>query len=405
MRIGFFVIGGSSRPREVVEPDTVGFVLEDPPSDQMLGSTRTPVDVLWVDHAVLHDDIRIIHQWRVTRPLTRILVGHDPHLTPPDAMLAQVTALGIYDLVPEGIPLSAALAHPQTFADAARWHTIATGPGSTDPFLSPAASRRSLWHKQLMGSGERPETRGPQSLRIVRPRRLLMIGSHGGVGTSSLVVALAKAWAGIGVSVAVVDAARHGGWLPLAWHQAPLEAGWDRGLTPEAAWYRVSDQTYLLAQSGLSRSAEPGPDQVRRLHAAFAHSPVPSDAAWIIDGGANPAWCGALQDFIDGTVLVTSATPTGQYAGARQHTILAAGGPPLWGLIINRHRGQQPTARDIARSWDGTALAEIPEHPEAWDAFWEKGMAPGVTDALAPVAQRLLESSGPLSRTKGWVLS
>lgn len=411
MRIGFFVVPGSARPQEVPEADVVDFTLEDPTPEAMLAATRTSIDVLWVDLPVLREEMRALRQIRTARPTTRIIIAHDPHLSPPHPLMAQLVGLGIYDLVPDTKSLLDVLTQRATFADAARWHaelpTTTTQSTPIDAFLSPSAEGRTLWHKHLVGSAPRKTPRDLERTRILRPRRLLVVGSQGGVGTSSIVAALAKAWEVIGMPVVAVDASRHGGWLPLAWSGEPVDIGWDAGLKPEAAWRLVSRQTYLLAQSGLARSAEPGPDPqfIERLHTAFARSPAPSEAVWIIDAGTAPGWSGALQHFIDGTILVTTATTTGQYAGARQHAILAAGGPPLLGVIVNRHQSGHPNARAIAESWDGTALAEIPEHPAAWEAFWDGRTPAAVSDALGPVAHQLLDSTGSPIHTKGWISS
>lgn len=414
MIIGLFIAPGSPRRAEaaLLTPERgPAFVEESPTADAMIAILRTPLEILWVDLVVLGDDIRTIRQIRLQRPDLRILVGYDDTLRPPHPLLGQLVALGIYDLIPSSQSLHDALAHRANYADAARWHSDPAIPSSsrtpTEAIFSPAATGRYLWHKHLTGQEGQPAPRRPDRLRIVRPRRILVLGSHGGVGTSSIVVALAKAWAGIGLRVAVVDVAQHGGWLPLAWAGEPVDSGWDAGPHPEDAWRLVSPQTYLLAQSGLQRGTAPSPEGpcLGRLQEALGRSPIPPDAVWIIDGGATPGWMGGLRTFIDGTILVTSATTQGQYAGARQRAILAAGGAPLLGIVVTRHHGTQPKARDIAESWRTTALAQIADQPAVWDAVWNGEVPAAVRDALAPVAHQLIDSEGALNRKKGWMLS
>lgn len=398
MTLGFFVVTGSQRPLEIAafgSQYTLAFVREAPAPEEMIAMMRTPLDVLWVDLAVLPDS-RPLRQIRVMRPETRIVIGYDPDLGPPHPLMAQVVALGIYDLVPSDRPLPTALDRHATYADVARWQQAdasareSVPSGGVAPFLAPASRRRTLWRAHL-AEGPEEAKRSTAAVRIVHPRRLLVLGGQGGVGTSSVVVTLAQAWQRDGLPVAVVDAARQGGWLPLAWDGAPVDQGWEAGIKPGAAWRRLGPDLYLLAQSGMARSLPPAPEQADRLLTALRHGPHAAGSAWLIDGGTDAGWSGVLGEFVDGILLVITPDPVGLYAGARMHAILAAGPVPVVGLIANRWRAGQPRGRDVAAAWAMPCLADWPDHADSWDPIWAGRPAPGAHALMQSVAHRLVD--------------
>lgn len=409
MNIAFFVVHDSPRPAEAAALNTdrgPAFIEYDPTPEAMLATVRTPLDALWVDLAVLHGDSRALKQLRLKRPELRILVGYDADLTPPNPLMAQLVALGIYDLIPSSQSLDSALAHRANIADAARWQleqdALLPESGSTaDPFLSPAARRRTLWRSHLTPAAEE-ETRPAASIRIVRPPRLLIVGSHGGVGTSSLVAAIGRAWHRDGVPVALVDAARHGGWLPLAWAGDPIAIGWDGGLKPAAAWRSLDRDLYLLAQSGPERTFPPTPDDSDRLIAALRQAPTPAGAGWLIDGGSDWGWSEGLADWLDALVLVTTADPVGVQCGARALNILRAASVPILGLVVNRRTAGQPAGKDIAAAHGVPCMADWSERGDVWQALWQGRGGPESAAWLRDVANRLLDAQQrPVHTMKG----
>lgn len=199
MHIGFFVVSGSERPQEVHDPHTATFILVDPTSDQMSQATRTPVDTLWVDYPVLQGDVHSLRQFRMVRPTTRILIGHARDLTPPDQVMAQLVALGIYDFIPDDAPLPLALDNPATFADAVRWHGE-----------SPAVAPRRLVLPTASASGAvtpvaDAERRAVLYVSPQRPVVIAVAGIAAGVGTSCVAGALAERLTALGQQTVLSD--------------------------------------------------------------------------------------------------------------------------------------------------------------------------------------------------------
>ena len=390
MTIGFLVEKGSPRPAEDAQVPT--FVYEDPTADVMTAALRTPVDALWVELAVLHDS-RPLQQMRVMRPHMRILVGCDGDLVPPHPLVAQLVALGIYDLVFPDCSVAEALQRRPTYADVARWQQEPERDAmETIRHDSPSARRRLLWRTHLD-----PETEGSHdtldSVRIVHPRRLLVLGNQGGVGVSTLSVMIARWWHQWGLSVALIDAAVSGGFLPLTWDADPLRVGWDSDRNPESAWRQMVPELSLLTQSAGPRPQTLTPDLAGRLQAAWAAGPGPSWPALVVDGGLLPAWSGALKGFVDSVLCVVTADALGLRSATRLVESLASG-VPVAGFVVTRARPGHVAPRDLADAWRLPCLATFPDEPSLYDGLWYGRPSAALWAATEPLAHVLTQDMG-----------
>jgi len=245
---------------------------------------------------------------------------------------------------------------------------------------------------------DEPDPPGPDPVArvIVRPRRVLVVGSHGGVGVSGLVGALAREWQRIGLPMAVADCAATGGFLPLLWGCEPVDQGWDT-LDDANAWIKIPPRTLLMAQTGTMRPP-PRVDVVQPfVQSLLSHIPGEHGPAVLIDGGTDPAWSGALSGLIDGVVVVTTTDPLGLYAGSRLIKTLQMADQPLLGWVAT-HQRKSPgrlSIGDLVDQWQCPCLAVFPEDAERWGRLWSGQMLPALTTVIAPLAQQLLELSGP----------
>lgn len=390
MTIGFFVRPGSLRPAEDEQAQV--FVQEDPTADAMIAALRTPVDVLWVDLAVLHNS-QTMRQIRVMRPHTRILIGCDGDLAPPHPLVAQLVALGIYDLVFPDCSVAKALQRRPTYADVARWQQEPERDGTEirrDAFVAPSARRRLLWRTHLESEPEGSHDTA-DSVRIVHPRRLLILGNQGGVGVSTLSVMLARWWHQWGLSVALIDAAVSGGLLPLAWDADPLLVGWDSDRKPESAWRQMVSELSLLTQSAGPRPQMITPDLAGRLQAAWAAGPGPSWPALVVDGGILPAWSGALKGFVDSVLCVVTADALGLRSATRLVESLLASGVPVAGFVVNRMRPGHVAPQELADAWRLPCLATFPDEPAIYDGLWHGRPSAALLTATEPLAQALTQ--------------
>ncbi|MDA8204759.1 MAG: hypothetical protein M0Z36_01725, partial [Thermaerobacter sp.] len=91
-------------------------------SDAWRQLSRSPGQAVWVHWAGLTPpDLASVRRFRVSCPDTRILIEVPEDLAPPDATLAQVVGLGIYDILRPSSPLATVLARAVTYADVAAW--------------------------------------------------------------------------------------------------------------------------------------------------------------------------------------------------------------------------------------------------------------------------------------------
>lgn len=190
MTMGFLLAPDSPRLREIREAqDNAAFAHEArgaaDVSRLLAEASRVPLEGLYIDVGVLTDagDLR---RYRVARPKTRILLGLAPDTVPPDPLIAQAVALGIYDLVPSDMAIADALRRRPTFADVAGWT------GEAD----------------LSGDGRPVEKTIAVERRVAistRPVLIAVFGTAGGVGTTTAAVGVAAYLARRGHTVALAE--------------------------------------------------------------------------------------------------------------------------------------------------------------------------------------------------------
>lgn len=163
-------------------------------------------------------------------------------------------------------------------------------PAPAPDVLSEAPDSRLIWDADLADTRslvwvERTTQRRQRwrSQADVSRRRWLVLGAAGGVGTSTVVAALARYWARtLTLRVGVVDASPTGGYLPLAFGRDPVDTGWDQ--LHNAAVVSIAQswgRRHWLIPRSVAGSAQA---DVRPVLMALAAAPAD---VWIVDGGTD----------------------------------------------------------------------------------------------------------------------
>ena len=155
--------------------------------------THATPDGLWIAWRSLEPpNLDALRRLRVAQPALRILIELPTDLTPPNPDLAQVVGLGIYALVPESSDFTIAARREYTFTDAAPWQ------GSVRTFEDPEAAT------------DIPRDHGVLRRTVLvaspaKPVVMVVVGTHPGVGVSSVAVHLANTLADAGHATVLAE--------------------------------------------------------------------------------------------------------------------------------------------------------------------------------------------------------
>ena len=165
----------------------LGTVAFDGEVQELVAASRAHIDVLLIDASDLKlQDLDQIRAYRISRPQTRIVVALGEDVQPGSPHLAALVGMGIYDLV-KG-PLSEALSHTPTYADAVRWTML-----EDEPATHRVQVRERIVERRMAGSQ--------------RPVLIVVAGVGYGVGTTTLAHAVAQAAREQGQPVTLLDVA------------------------------------------------------------------------------------------------------------------------------------------------------------------------------------------------------
>jgi len=123
MLIGLILPSNHPWRDQAAEHGTVGY---DRGADHLMAASRTKLDVLLVHSPLLAGNLEAVRRYRIARPDTRIVASYPVDARPGDPTLAALVSMGVYDLIPDDMPLDQALAGRKTYADASRWLTAST---------------------------------------------------------------------------------------------------------------------------------------------------------------------------------------------------------------------------------------------------------------------------------------
>ena len=156
--------------------------------------THAAPDGLWITWAALQPpNLEALRRLRVAQPTLHMVIELPADLTPPNPDLAQVVGLGIYALVPESSDFTIAARREYTFTDAAPWQgpvrTFDDPERVTDPSQDRVIARRTV----LVASPAKPVV-------------IVVVGTHPGVGVSSVAVHLANTLADAGHATVLTEA-------------------------------------------------------------------------------------------------------------------------------------------------------------------------------------------------------
>lgn len=225
-------------------------------------------------------------------------------------------------------------------------------------------------------------------------RVLGVIGASGGLGVSTLVVALAvRAARWVGATVAV-DGAPGGGALDVTGcveHLAGLrwaDLGQAEGSIDGAALLRelpAEGATRILA----GRGPAPPDDVVRAAVAGLARV----CGLTVLDLGGSTRWAEECTDLL--LVVGTTARQLADGAGVAERLLDGAASPAL---LLRTRRGDVVSPEEVAAHLDLPLAGSLRDDPRvALDA--ERGRAPGLraSGPLAAVVDTLLSTSAPVS--------
>ena len=255
----------------------------------LVAASRAHIDVLLVDASDLEpQDLDQLRAYRISRPQTRIVVALAEDVQPGSPHLAALVGMGIYDLA-KG-PLSEALSHTPTYADAARWtlpESEATGPTRR------VQVRERIVERRIAGSQ--------------RPVLVVIAGVGYGVGTTTLANAVAHAAREQGQPVTLIDAAIMPGASRLDTPATALRAAPRGGHLPifeiettlrgQTGGYVVVDAGRVGESAGLPELAltadtmllavAPAPHRLAWAEALAEDPLVPTPTAYVVVGGSE----------------------------------------------------------------------------------------------------------------------
>lgn len=253
----------------------------------LVAASRAHIDVLLLDASDLEpQDLDQIRAYRISRPQTRIVVALPEDVQPGSPHLAALVGMGIYDLA-HG-PLTEALSHTPTYADAARW-TLPEDEAATRR----VQVRERIVERRIAGSQ--------------RPVLVVVAGVGYGVGTTTLANAVAEAARAQGQPVTLIDAAimpgasrldtpatalraaPRGGHLPILEIEAALRGQTGGYVVVDAG--RAGESTGLpelaLTADAVLLAVAPAPHRIAWAEALAEDPLVPTPTAYVVVGGSE----------------------------------------------------------------------------------------------------------------------
>lgn len=148
------------------QADSQGVVTFDGQVPELTKASRTPLELLLIDLALLDpDSLPDIRRYRVARPGTRIVVSFPCDTRPGNQILASCVGLGVYDILNRDTPLSDALAVVRCYADVAQWHS--------SPEETTAAARKwPFWRNRKTGPEKKNRNEKDESAKQAQSTRL-----------------------------------------------------------------------------------------------------------------------------------------------------------------------------------------------------------------------------------------
>lgn len=148
------------------QADSQGVVSFDGQVPELTKASRTPLDLLLIDLALLDSAcLPELRRYRVARPRTRIVVSFSHDTRPGNQILASCVGLGVYDILNRDTPLSDALAVVRCYADVAQWHS--------SPEETTAAARKwPLWRNRKTGREKKIRNEKDESAKQAQSTRL-----------------------------------------------------------------------------------------------------------------------------------------------------------------------------------------------------------------------------------------
>lgn len=278
--------------------------------------------------------------------------------------------------------------------------TPSTAPSSSTDAASPTSiwarlttQRRRLWQDRTHSSeleapkppsdppvAEPPRKRKPAppapAVSVVRRRYWLILGAAGGVGTSTLVAALAWHWAQkFALRVGVIDASPTGGYLNLALGAELVDTGWESGHALEdvaGTWHRQ----HWLVPRGLSGPVQASADVIPWLAAV---RPAPIDV-WLVDGGLDWTLLGRGAAWWDGILGVVRPDWPALHAATRA-TAIWRDAPAFVGVVFVAHHPDPVAVQDWTDLWHVPTFGPLPAAPRDVDALWHGRGIPAAWDA------------------------
>lgn len=353
-----------------------------------------------------------IRQMRTAHPETRWVVAlpHPAEHPETHRWVQRLYVEAIYDWVFDGPDLladiEARLTRPRTWADARaalgsadpvdiaddavvlEWEAPPAESATDGPSLwhRLTAKQRQFWRKQsdraaAAATAKPPEAASPP-MSVVRRRVWLVLGASGGVGTTTLVAALALWWAHRWpLTVGVIDASATGGFVGLPLGVELVHEGWEAGHPLPLVAGRWHQRHWLVPQ-GIAPGRRPGGADVVPTVAAARQAPVD---VWLVDGGLDVTLIGRGAAWWDGVVAVVRPDWPSVHAATRLASVWRDA-PAFAGVVLMQHRPGRVTPGDWTDVWQVPVLAVVPPGGEAVDALWRHGRVP---DAWHPVCDQL----------------
>ncbi len=338
-----------------------------------------------------------------TYALYNIFVG--PTITLPD-LVTLLTVLSPRErVVPYLDPSTSIWLPPSGDApDAEDGHDPGTPASPLAGWRSSSALRRLQWFRRtqeapepertepLDGPEERlPETSRPKPAKAspkpaplwLRRRLWLVLGASGGVGTSTLVAALALRWSQHwGFTVGVLDAAPTGGYLNVALGAQIAETGWETGDALEVVAGTWGSGHWLVPH-GTGPGSFARKTDVMPYVEALRRTPID---VWLVDGGMDMSLIGRGRSVWDGIIGVARVDRPGSYAATRWVPVWAEAAA-FAGVVIMQHHAGALHRSDWHQHWHAPVLGVWPAADGL--SLWRHQRLPvswqDPCDALTPV--------------------
>ena len=351
-----------------------------------LSLMRGSPDLIWIVwETLVPADLELIHQFRVVRSTVRIVVELPRSLQPPDAQIATLVSVGIYDLVGAEDALADVVSRTAHYGDVARWHTPGIASG---------------------GTGRAVGTLDPE---VAAAQTFTVISGKGGVGKTSFVancLVAASAWGAIGIDADYVKPT-----LSLAFYAADDPDQGDLGQLlaaleasdaprPTGSWSPRDQQTIrdwvhqsdLVAQgarlvSGPRRVSAVTPAVPPGLVTALAEAAQKMARITLIDTPGSTleySWLEAVQA-ADWLVLVTTPDAPAVLEARdvlRKLDHLQIPRNRVWLVISQRGKSGYSTAEIVQTQLPLPLLAVIPEQRSLWHHAWRLHHPPALKDRV-----------------------